>query len=394
MLSRALISATVAALIGCFTSAESQAQVTNLEAGKSPSQIFAGTCTACHKSPRGLLRTVAPGSLTGFLRQHYTTSPEMAGLLSAYLVSNGAADTRYGGGQGKPEREGRPGGPPEQLDRQGRRLHTAAPSQEPGRPGSEPQPAAKPDADGLIPQGESERRGHHARRLARPVEQTSKPVEGEAAHVVGEHGGRKMNAKRRLGKRGRPAVEEPPKGDAAETEGAKPDAARTESGSEGVKEESAKTSGSIKEDKPAGEVAKDEAVKPETRQPSAEGKSESSRPESSRSESAKSEPVKSESVEAPTDNRSSQTSALRANPVPSVTPAPSNSPVNAVGTSNGTPAPASGASSTSAAQPVASHSAPPAARSEVVPPAPAVTASAPPPAPDAPAGPPVPPISK
>src|SRR5258708_29614461 len=95
MLSRALSLATVTLLIGCFAAKPAQAQ--NLEAGKSPSQIFAGTCNACHKSPRGLLKTVPAGSLQGFLRQHYTTRPEMASLLSAFLISNGATDTRYVG---------------------------------------------------------------------------------------------------------------------------------------------------------------------------------------------------------------------------------------------------------------------------------------------------------
>src|ERR1700722_4170174 len=114
MLSRALSLATVTLLIGCFAAAPAQAQAQNLEAGKSPSQIFAGTCTACHKSPRGLLKSVAAGSLQGFLRQHYTTSPEMASLLSAYLISNGAADTRVGA-QPRPAKDaksdGRPSGP-------------------------------------------------------------------------------------------------------------------------------------------------------------------------------------------------------------------------------------------------------------------------------------------
>src|SRR6266852_5755986 len=96
MLSRALSLATVMLLIGCFTAEQARAQVQNLEAGKSPSQIFAGTCSACHKSPRGLLKTVPPGSLPGFLRQHYTTSPDMANVLSSYLASNGVNDTRYG----------------------------------------------------------------------------------------------------------------------------------------------------------------------------------------------------------------------------------------------------------------------------------------------------------
>ena len=66
MLGRALSLATVTLLIGCFAAALAPAQAQNLEAGKSPSQIFAGTCTACHKSPRGLLRTVPAGIAAGF----------------------------------------------------------------------------------------------------------------------------------------------------------------------------------------------------------------------------------------------------------------------------------------------------------------------------------------
>src|ERR1700730_1742657 len=89
MVSRALSLATVTLLIGCFAGTPAWAQAQNLEAGKSPSQIFAGTCNACHKSPRGLLKTVPAGSLTSFLRQHYTTSGEMASLLAAFLVSMG-----------------------------------------------------------------------------------------------------------------------------------------------------------------------------------------------------------------------------------------------------------------------------------------------------------------
>src|SRR6195952_2974758 len=137
MLSRTLSLATVTLLIGCMAALPVRAQ--NLEAGKSPSQIFAGTCSACHKAPRGLLKSVPAGSLPGFLRQHYTTSSEMASLLSAYLVSNGATDTRLGAGppkQGKDASlESRPAGASEQRDRYGRRLR--------------PQEASKPDADGL-----------------------------------------------------------------------------------------------------------------------------------------------------------------------------------------------------------------------------------------------------
>ena len=94
MLSRALSLATVTLLIGCLTAGVARA-VENLDAGKSPSQIFSNTCSACHKSPRGLLKNTSASSLPGFLRQHYTTGTDMASVLSSYLISNGAADPRY-----------------------------------------------------------------------------------------------------------------------------------------------------------------------------------------------------------------------------------------------------------------------------------------------------------
>src|SRR3954452_15499728 len=141
MLSRALSLATVMLLIGCFAAIPAQAQ--NLEAGKSPSQIFAGTCTACHKSPRGLLKTVPAGSLPGFLRQHYTTSSDMASLLGAFLISNGATDTRFVGTRPTQQPKDAKPAVPEQLDRFGRPVRP--PSQEAARPEAPPQQVARPD---------------------------------------------------------------------------------------------------------------------------------------------------------------------------------------------------------------------------------------------------------
>lgn len=102
MLSRAL-SLAAATLIGCLVATAGRAQ--NLDAGKSPSQIFNNNCSACHKSARALLRTVAPSALPGFLRQHYTTGSDMAQMLSGFLMSNGAtaAESRGGNARGKPE---------------------------------------------------------------------------------------------------------------------------------------------------------------------------------------------------------------------------------------------------------------------------------------------------
>ena len=174
----------------------------------------------------------------------------MASLLAGFLVSNGAADTRFVGGQPKPAKdeksEARPGGAPEQLDRFGRRLRPAAPPQDAARPEAEPREAGKPDADGL--------HGRNARRLARPGE--ALPVEGQGpAQAASERGpdGRKLSAKQRLSKQGKPGSEEPPKTEAAKTEAVKTDAGN---------EEPAKSE-TGKEDTPKSETAKVEGAKPE-----------------------------------------------------------------------------------------------------------------------------------
>jgi hypothetical protein len=54
---------------------------------KDSRQIFATTCSACHKSPQGLAKS---GQVAGFLRQHYTTGPEMSAAMAAYLVAAGS----------------------------------------------------------------------------------------------------------------------------------------------------------------------------------------------------------------------------------------------------------------------------------------------------------------
>jgi hypothetical protein len=55
-------------------------------AGKTPAQLFASDCSACHRSPDGLGKKYSMGSLTGFLRAHYTTKQESAGALANYVM--------------------------------------------------------------------------------------------------------------------------------------------------------------------------------------------------------------------------------------------------------------------------------------------------------------------
>jgi hypothetical protein len=226
MLGRALSLATVMFLIGCLGPALAPAQAQNLEAGKSPSQIFAGTCAACHKSPRGLLRSVPAGSLPGFLREHYTTSSGMASLLSNYLISNGANDARYGAGQPRSERGmARSGGQPEQVDRRGRRIS-------PPREVSEPPQSARPDANRLAGQAEPRRRGRNAKRQDRVGPEGATPAEVQApGEQANQHGRDGRKARHRPARRGKPALDQEPGVGAASpatgnSEAAKPDNAK------------------------------------------------------------------------------------------------------------------------------------------------------------------------
>jgi hypothetical protein len=224
MLGRALSLAAVTLLIGCLTAGVVRGE--NLDAGKSPSQIFSSTCSACHKSPRGLLKNTSTSSLPGFLRQHYTTGTDMASVLSSYLISNGAADPRYQSkDQAKKDarqKDARPDARPDQPERLGRRQLPAAPAQE----------ASRPCADGATPQNEGARPDRASKRYSRRHTAPEAGPDGQApvqAATDSKSGGRQKS------RRGRPAVEEPPKaeqatrgGDAAKEDVSR-DAARPDS---------------------------------------------------------------------------------------------------------------------------------------------------------------------
>jgi len=332
MSSRALILAAVMFLIGGFAAIRAQAE--NLDAGKSPSQLFAGTCSECHKSSRGLLKRVPVASLPGFLRQHYTTSGQMASVLSAYLISNGAADKRLSGGQPRPGTD--------------------------AKPGAEPRQAARPDA-GASSSPQAERMGR--KRQARPGEAPdgAKPADGQTpVQAAGERGpdGRKSAARVR---RNRPGNEELPKTDAAKTDAVKTDDTKTDAfKTDAGKDEPAKGE-PARDDKPPTETAKGESSRPEVNKPEATGPT-----GEGKSDAAK--------IDAPEATKDDEPPALRADPVPPVTAAPAASvaPPAAASSIAPEPAPASPTPATSSAPP-------------------SVTASTPP---AAPTGPPVPPISQ
>jgi hypothetical protein len=263
--------AAVTLVVNCLAGAAAWAQAQNLEAGKSPSQLFAGTCNACHKSPRGLLKTVSPSSLPGFLREHYTTSSDMASQLSSYLISNGASDNR----QAKQGSDAKQGVGADQSDRQGRKLRNA-PSQE----------AARPDADSAS-QSENGRLGR--KRLARPgegSEETRRAPDVPAQAIERGPDGRKLVAKPRGGKPGTEeaptATDEPPKAEPAVSDQAR---------------EQAKDQG------------KDESGKDESAAKPGDARPNETKPEAARLESGK-------------DTGGGEKPVARRDPVPPVTPAP------------------------------------------------------------------------
>lgn len=313
MLSRALSLATVTLLIGCLTAGVARA-VENLDAGKSPSQIFSNTCSACHKSPRGLLKSVSASSLPGFLRQHYTTGTDMASVLSSYLISNGAADPRYQGKDQAKQKDAKQDGKPDQPDRLGRRQSPAAPAQD----------ASRPDAEGAAPQqGEGARPGRDAKRLARPhtASEAAKPADGQTPVQAATDS---KSGVRQKGRRGKPVIEEPPKteqaapGDAAKEEDASRDAAKAETAAtDSAKSDPAKT-----------DPAKTDAIKTDGDKPATESEKPA---REGRSETAK--------VDGPKENVGSEPNPLRPDPVPPVTPASPASSATAPDPSAATPPP-------------------------------------------------------
>ena len=290
MSSRALSLATVQLLVGCFAAGSAFAQVQNLEAGKTPSQIFAGTCNACHKSPRGLLKSVPASSLPSFLRQHYTTSSDMASVLAGFLVSNGAADTRYQA-KDQPKLDQ----PKQDQAKQGRDA-----KQEARQSGALPQQAVRPDVDGTASQADRTRQGRNARRLPRPGDgpETAKPAEDQTPEQAATDA--KQGARQKLGKRGRPGTDEAPRVDAAKDNATKSETAKSDTAKPDIKPDIRRT-----------DAAKGAGDKPEAAKASGEGKSDAAK-------------------DSPKETDRGDVTPLRPDPVPAVTPAAPSAPTVSV----------------------------------------------------------------
>jgi len=103
----------------------------NIDAGKTPAQIFGDTCSACHRSARELRRASA-----GFLRTHYSTGAEEAAAMANYLA-----------GVPSDPRAPQPKRPPGELGKQAPPPPASAPPA-PSRPTLAEQPKSAPGTPG------------------------------------------------------------------------------------------------------------------------------------------------------------------------------------------------------------------------------------------------------
>jgi hypothetical protein len=131
----------------------------NLDSGKTGAQLFAANCALCHKSPQALSKSGGLFGLSGFLREHYTSSRETATVIATYLESLGPAPGKRGGAT-KREEKAKTSGPKtsepkiEPKIEPKRESKTAEPKSGEGKPAepkakdaksSAPKPPAKPD---------------------------------------------------------------------------------------------------------------------------------------------------------------------------------------------------------------------------------------------------------
>lgn len=141
----------------------------DLDAGKTPPQLFKSDCSVCHSSPRGLAKGGGFPSLSSFLRQHYTSSQRTASVLTKYLLSGAGAGERQA---------------PVTTDSRSRpTVASRSPPLPPvrvgpdGKPRAKPKPsAAKPAKDAAKPDKKSPKKKDEQKK----IEQAAKPAEPPA----------------------------------------------------------------------------------------------------------------------------------------------------------------------------------------------------------------------
>lgn len=80
------LGAAVVAFLMLFVAAPAVAQE-NIDAGKSPAELYRQDCAICHKSPYGMSKAGGLFGLEKYLRVHYTASWESAAAIARYLIA-------------------------------------------------------------------------------------------------------------------------------------------------------------------------------------------------------------------------------------------------------------------------------------------------------------------
>jgi hypothetical protein len=118
---------------------------TNIDQGKSASQIFSNACAECHKSVAALRKGKSAAAIAEFLREHYTTGPQQAASLAAYVVGGRDSVASPTPGQ-RPAAER-----PEHGQRPPKPEEGATANAKPRRPAEEPREEAAPGGSFMNP---------------------------------------------------------------------------------------------------------------------------------------------------------------------------------------------------------------------------------------------------
>ncbi len=176
----------LATSIFVISAAPARAQV-NIDQGKSTAEIFSNDCGTCHKTAKGLANGQNSATLAGFLREHYTSSPQQAASLAAYVLGAGSGPPPSASlkpGVGEPKTGEAKAGEPKPGVKAGAHPGRPEPSssaklQQPSDQDTkiEAEPAAEPNpaASGHKPAGKHEPRPVTASRGSRQEPETPPP---------------------------------------------------------------------------------------------------------------------------------------------------------------------------------------------------------------------------
>ena len=146
---------------------------TNIDQGKSASQIFSNACAECHKSASALRKGKSAAAVAEFLQQHYTTGRDQAASLAAYVIGGRDTVAAPAPGQKPPaERAQKPPKPEENAIANAKPPRTGQPD---AKPKEEASPIATPTFMNPIARPEPGQRPAIATRNRRKEQVTPTP---------------------------------------------------------------------------------------------------------------------------------------------------------------------------------------------------------------------------